>query len=71
MVLGTRSLSSSRYLLGESLERKYLLLKVTNECWKLFLKNMRKVDTFLLLASSTKRYNKITNVLGQQNILVI
>ncbi len=39
LVSVTRSSGSTRYLLGESHERKVFAFKLTNECWKTFSEN--------------------------------
>jgi hypothetical protein len=55
MVLGNRSLGLLGINLGESLGEKFSNLEKQTSVGNCFLKIMRKVDTFLSLASSTKR----------------
>jgi hypothetical protein len=61
LVSVTRSLGSTRYLLGESHERKVFAFKLTNECWKTFSENYEESWHFPLASfvyKKVKRNNK-------------
>ncbi len=50
--------------------KESICFKLTNECWKTFLKIMAKVDTLLSLALSSKRQNVTLKHVGPKEHLI-